>query len=156
MVGQACTIEWLFRMYNCPCVRMTLLYVVLPQCTAHPDGSDIACQVEVKNCTGVPFQCRYVGPCPSNSCMADGDELETSKRERRAATSLSSRLWPSAVVPYVIEDNYTGESGCLGRRRRYYCKYFLQYVAKRSRDAHVIKLCAVEHYSLITCLLTDY
>ena len=52
MVGQACTIEWLFRMRNFPCVRMTLLSVVLPQCTAHPDGSDIACQVEVKNCTG--------------------------------------------------------------------------------------------------------
>ena len=92
---------------------MTLVCVVLPQCTAHPDGSDITCVVEVKNCTGEPFQCRYMSPCPSNSCMADGDE--DWKRERRAAAKNNSyRLWPSAVVPYVIEDNYTGESGCVG------------------------------------------
>ena len=111
-----CIIAWLFRIYNCPCVRMTLVFVVLPHCTAHPDGSDIACEVEVKNCTGVPFQCKYVGSCPSNHCLADGDE--TMKRGRRAAAKNNSpRLWPGAVVPYVIENNYTGESGCLGRRR---------------------------------------
>ena len=108
-----CIIAWLFEIFNCPCVRMTLVRVLLHHCTAHPDGSDIACDVEVKNCTGVPFQCKYVGwnPCPSYYCN------ETSKTERRAATRYSYRLWPGAVVPYVIEDNYTGESGCLGRRR---------------------------------------
>ena len=105
---------------------MTLVCVVLPQCTAHPDGSDIACEVEVKNCTGVPFQCKYIGACHSNRCLADGDE--TLKRERRAATSHNYRLWPGAVVPYVISNDFTGESGCLGRRRRCYCTYLLQYV----------------------------
>ena len=116
---------------------MTLVCVVLPQCTAHPDGSDIACEVEVKNCTGVPFQCRYMSTCPSNYCN------ETSKKERRAATSHSFRLWPGAVVPYLIEDNYTGESGCLGRRRIDDIVRTLLYVSKKSRGVYVHYSCAV-------------
>jgi hypothetical protein len=58
--------------------------------------------VEVKNCTGEPFQCRYIGPCPSNKCGADTDP----SRSQRASTSNYYRLWPTGVVPYVLSSDY--------------------------------------------------
>ena len=72
---------------------------------AHPDGSDITCAVEVRNCTGVPFECRYLSACPSDQCSP----ATNSSRRRRAATSLYYRLWPRGVVPYVISTGYSGE-----------------------------------------------
>ena len=72
--------------------------------SAHPDGSDIACVVEVKNCTGVPFQCRYIGPCSSDECAPDTE----SSISKRAATVYKRDLWPGGVVPYKISESFSG------------------------------------------------
>ena len=81
-----------------------IVSIILPL-SAHPDGSDITCAVEVKNCTGVPFQCRYKGPCPSDQCGSD----TKGSRQGRAATAYASYRWTGGVIPYTIKSVFSGQ-----------------------------------------------
>ena len=88
-------------------LKLSVHISIILQFSAHPDGSDIACEVEVKNCTGVAFQCRYKGPCPSDQCVPDTE----GSRQGRAARADTSKRWIGGVVPYAIRTVFSGEWG---------------------------------------------
>ena len=126
------------------------VHAILPL-SAHPDGSDITCGVEVKNCTGVPFQCRYVGPCPSDQCGTEGS------RQGRAATAYTSNHWTGGVVPYAIRSVFSGEWGPLSifiynwGSRYYYVTsrsllYNIRFFEKYSKFNHSIFYSTYSHF----------
>ena len=88
-------------------LKLSVHISIILRISAHPDGSDIACVVEVKNCTGVPFQCRYIGACPSDRCAPDTE----GSRQGRAARANTNKYWTGGVVPYAIRSVFSGEWG---------------------------------------------